>query len=56
MSAEIALLSRNIKIHGEVRGEPCTAYDVNTCKNDPMKYDLMGGHIMTLEGKRAKLL
>lgn len=50
MAAEVALLSRNIKIHGEANGEPCIAYDVNTCKDDPLKYDLLGGHIMTLSG------
>jgi len=42
-SAEVALLSRNIRIHGEME-ESC--YDDNLC--DYFSYDTFGGHIQVL--------
>ena len=49
-SAEVGLLSRNIKIHGEME-ESC--YDNNLCNY--FSYDTFGGHIQVRTGKHVGL-
>ena len=48
MRAEVGLLSRNIRIHGELE-ESC--YDDNLC--DYFNYDTFGGHIQVVCCRRS---